>query len=238
MKLKSKLAVGLSLLAIPLVLGGCAGGENFSLSMEQQTHGLPLTIDTYDFHGQKIDQIKSKHVNIHTDDTMSADDDNGNEQSSVIDVDYGRHRTIHVGASMIASQGLKNYVDEYNHQHVNVNSDDGNDKSIPWVNRYWEDYHNFWGNGQKGAVIFVKSQSGEPIGAFYGHHVSIHPADNGDGGLFGDNMKDATYFDVDGKRLFLYRCDYTTYPSSVLQQSYKRDKVPSNQDQNSSQSDY
>lgn len=50
MKLRSKLAVSLSLLAIPLVLAGCAGGENYSLSMEQQTHGLPLTINTYDFH--------------------------------------------------------------------------------------------------------------------------------------------------------------------------------------------
>lgn len=210
--------VALALLAVPLTLAGCAGGENFELSMQQQASGLPLTVDTYNFNGQKIDQIRAKHVNIHSDDTMSEYGDNGNQQSDVIDVDYGKYRTIHVGASMIAAQGLKNYVDKYNHAHVNVN-DKNEDKSIPFINRYYMDFKNFWGHGQTGAVVFVKSQSGEPIGAFYGHKVSIHPADNGDGGLFGDNMKDATYFTIDGHRLFLYRCDYTTYPVSVLKKN-------------------
>lgn len=211
-------ATSVALLTIPLLLAGCAGGDNFNLSMEQQTSGLPLTVDTYNFNGQKIDQIEAKHVNIHTDDTMSQNDDNGNELSDVIDVDYGKHRTIHVGASMIAAQGLKNYVDKYNHAHVNVN-DQSDDKSIPFINRYYDDFQNFWGHGQTGAVVFVKSQSGEPIGAFYGKNVSIHQADNGSGGLFNDNMKDATYFTIDGHRLFLYRCDYTTYPVSVLKKS-------------------
>lgn len=220
-----RLAAAATLLTVPLLLAGCAGGDNFSLSMQQQTSGLPLTVDTYNFNGQKIDQIKAKRVNIHTDDAMSQDDGNGNELSDVIDVDYGKHRTIHVGASMIAAQGLKNYVDEYNHTHVNVN-DQSDDKSIPFINRYYDDFQNFWGQGQNGAVVFVKSQSGEPIGAFYGKHVSIHPADNGDGGLFGDNMKDATYFTIDGHRLFLYRCDYTTYSVSVLKKNAQ--SVPKN----------
>ena len=59
-------ATSVALLTIPLLLAGCAGGDNFDLSMEQQTSGLPLTVDTYNFNGQKIDQIKAKHVNIHT----------------------------------------------------------------------------------------------------------------------------------------------------------------------------
>ena len=215
---KKLLGLAVMILAVPLALAGWSSGDELNLTLQSATHGLPLTINTYDFNGQKIDQIKTNKANIHTDDTMSKTDGNGNEQSSVIDIDYGKHRTIHVGASMVASEGLKNYVDVYNHQHVDVNSQ-VSDKSVPWVNRYYNDFQNFWGDGQKGAVIFVKSQSGQPIGAFYGKKVSIHQAQGGS--LFDSPMKDATEFLVDGHRLFLYRCDYTTYPVSVLKQSAK-----------------
>lgn len=57
-------AASAALLTIPLLLAGCAGGDNFDLSMEQQTSGLPLTVDTYNFNGQKIDQIKSLYNSL------------------------------------------------------------------------------------------------------------------------------------------------------------------------------
>src|SRR5699024_12185163 len=66
--------------------------ENWELSMRSKIGALPLTVSTYDSNGQKIDQIKAKSVNIHTDKKMSQKDSNGNEKSSVIDIDYG-HRS-------------------------------------------------------------------------------------------------------------------------------------------------
>ena len=36
---------------------------------------------------------------------------NGKENSSVIDIDYGHQRMIHVGSTLIAYEGLKNYED-------------------------------------------------------------------------------------------------------------------------------
>ena len=33
--------------------------DNFELTLESKTKGLPLTISTYDFDGQKIDQVKA-----------------------------------------------------------------------------------------------------------------------------------------------------------------------------------
>lgn len=41
------------------------------------------------------------------------------------------------------------------------------------------------------------------------------------GSMMDSSMKDATEFLVDGHRLFLYRCDYTTYPVSVLKQGQR-----------------
>lgn len=76
--------------------------DNFELTLESKTKGLPLTISTYDFDGQKIDQVKAKSADIHTDVAMSKTDKDFNEQSSVIDADYGNKRMTHVGSTLIA----------------------------------------------------------------------------------------------------------------------------------------
>ena len=87
---------GIGILA--LTLSSCSNIANWELSMRSKIGALTLTVSTYDSNGQKIDQIKAKSVNIHTDKKMSQKDDKGNEGSSVIDVDYGHNRMIHVGS--------------------------------------------------------------------------------------------------------------------------------------------
>lgn len=82
--------------------------------MRSKIGALPLTVSTYDSNGQKIDQIRAKSVNIHIDKKMSQKNSTGTEKSSVIDVDYGSNRMIHVGSTMIAYEGLKNYEDYFN----------------------------------------------------------------------------------------------------------------------------
>ena len=61
--------LSLSILSVAL-LSGCSNFENWELSMRSKIGALPLTVSTYDSNGQKIDQIKAKSVNIHTDKNM------------------------------------------------------------------------------------------------------------------------------------------------------------------------
>ena len=175
--------------------------EDWSLSMRSRLGDLPLKISTYDANGQKIDQVKAKSVDIHTDNEMSKEDDNGHELSSVIDVDYGNHRMTHVGSTLIAYEGLKNYEDEFT-RHVNI---DDHQKAVPLLNTMYQDFKNSWHADAK--VVMIRSQLGLPIAVFTGNRVSIHNSD----------MKNSTKFVIDGHRLFVYRADYTIYPMASIQ---------------------
>lgn len=177
--------------------------DNFELTLRSKTTGLPLTVSTYDFDGQKIDQVKAKSADIHTDSEMSKTDGNGNEQSSVIDVDYGDKRMTHVGSTLIAYEGLKNYEDQFS-KHVNI---DDHERSVPLLNSMYQTFRNQWNSQAR--VVMIRSQAGKPIAVFAGNHVSIHDTE----------MKNATEFTVDGHRLFAYRCDYTVYPMSSIKKS-------------------
>lgn len=174
--------------------------DNAELSIRSKTSGLPLTISTYDFDGQKIDSVHAKSADIHTDSTMSKTDSNGNEKSSVIDIDYGGKRMIHVGSTMIAYEGLKNYEDAFA-KHVDI---DDQNKSVPLLNTMYQDFSNQWNSQSR--VVMIRSQAGKPIAVFVGNHVSIQ----------GTEMKNTTKFTIDGHRLIAYRCDYTVYPMSSL----------------------
>lgn len=132
---------------------------------------------------------------------MSKKDDNGNELSSVIDVDYGNHRMTHVGSTLIAYEGLKNYENEFT-KHVNINDQQ---KAVPLLNTMYQDFKNSWHADAK--VVMIRSQLGLPIAVFTGNRVSIHNS----------NMKNATKFVIDGHRLFVYRADYTIYPMASIQ---------------------
>lgn len=191
--------LSLSILSVTL-LSGCSNFENWELSMRSKIGALPLTVSTYDSNGQKIDQIKAKSVNIHTDKKMSQKDSNGNEKSSVIDIDYGHNRMIHVGSTLIAYEGLKNYEDEFN-KHVNINDQN---KAVPLLNTMYQNFKNDWNGDAK--VVMIRSQLGMPIAVFTGKNVSIHKSD----------MKNATQFVIDGHRLVAYRADYTIYPIASL----------------------
>lgn len=182
---------------------------NTELTIRSKTTGLPLTISTYDFDGQKIDQVKTKSANIHTDNTMSKTDSNGNEKSSVLDIDYGNNRMIHVGSTMIAYEGLKNYQDKFN-QHTNINDQN---RSVPILNSMYQDFKNQWNSQAR--VIMIRSQSGKPIATFVGNHVSIHNTD----------MKNTTKFVIDGHRLIAYRCDYTIYPMNSVKKSANSQEI-------------
>lgn len=173
------------------------------LNAQLRSMGLPLIISIYDFDGQKIDQVKAKSADIHTDAAMNKTDKDFNEQSSVIDVDYGNKQMTHVGSTLIAYEGMKNYEDQFS-KHVNI---DDHQKSVPLLNSMYQDFSNQWNSQAK--VVMIRSQSGKPIAVFIGDNVSIHQTE----------MKNATKFVINDHRLFAYRCDYTVYPMSSIKDS-------------------
>lgn len=140
---------------------------------------------------------------------MSKTDSNGNEKSSVLDIDYGNNRMIHVGSTMIAYEGLKNYQDKFN-QHTDINDQN---RSVPILNSMYQDFKNQWNSQSR--VIMIRSQSGKPIATFVGDHVSIHNT----------KMKNTTKFVIDGHRLIAYRCDYTVYPMSSIKKSANNQEI-------------
>ena len=174
-------------------------------------------MSTYAANGQKIDQIKAKSVYIHTDREMSKTDSDGNEKSSVIDVDYGKNRMTHVGSTLIAYEGLTNYEDKFT-KHVNIAD---HTKSIPLLNTMYQDFKNDWSGDSK--IVMIRSQLGLPLAVFTGKHVSIHQSSlplavftGKHVSIHQSNMKNATKFVIDDHRLLVYRADYTIYPISSL----------------------
>ena len=59
MKNKKHLFAVILLMCLVPVLSGCSYFENAEIQLKQSTVGLPLQISTYDFNGQKIDEIKT-----------------------------------------------------------------------------------------------------------------------------------------------------------------------------------
>lgn len=177
--------------------------DDLNLNIKSSVKGLPLKVSTYDFDGQKIDQVKAQSADIHTDNNMSDYDSDGNQKSSVIDVDYGGKRMTHVGSTLIAYEGMRNYEDMFA-KHVNI---DDHNKSVPLINSMYQTFRNDWNSEAK--VVMIRSQAGKPIGVFVGNHVSIHKT----------RTKNATNFVINGHRLFVYRCDFTMYPMSSIKAS-------------------
>jgi hypothetical protein len=59
--------------------------------------------------------------------------------------------------------------------------------------------------GQK-LLILIRSQTGKPLATFAGKDVSYFTTD----------IDKSTGFIIDGKYLFVYRCDYTVYDLALL----------------------
>ena len=185
------------------ILGGCNWLEYKFGSIKEQFVGRELTIQTYDENSQLIDRVSGKSVSIEADDDFSLKDIDGNtvEKSSVLSITVGGDQMLHVGSSLIAFEdGLTNIFDEYI-QTVDIESFD---RSVPFVNRMINDLQNLTTGKEK--VVLIRSQSGQPLATFAGDDVSY----------FATEIDKSTGIMIDGKYLFIYRCDYTIYDLALL----------------------
>lgn len=200
--MKKGLFISVILSAI-IVLSGCNWLEMKFGNIKEQFVGRELTIQTYDENSQLIDRVQGKSVSIEADDNFSLEDADGNtvEKSSVLNITVGGKQMLHVGSSLIAYEdGLEDLFDIYS-QTVDLSNFD---RSVPFINRMVNDLANYTTGKDK--VVLIRSQSGQPLATFAGEDVSYYATE----------MDKSTGLLIDGHYLFIYRCDYTIYDTSLL----------------------
>lgn len=107
----------------------------------------------------------------------------------------------HVGSSLVLHEdGLVDVLDEYA---KNYDIKD-NDRGVPFLNKVVNNVKNI--TSGKSKVILIRSQSGKPLATYVGDNVSY----------FETGIDKSTGIQIDGKYIFIYRCDYTIYDTELL----------------------
>lgn len=75
---------------------------------------------------------------------------------------------------------------------------------VPIINSLVNDFKNSFTGKEK--LILIRSQNGTPLATYAGSNVSLYSTD----------VPKSTGLLVDGKYLFVYRCDYTIYDLALL----------------------
>lgn len=195
---KQLLVVGLLSITV-IMLSGCQDIMNSFKQFEQSFKGLEMTVRTYDEQSQVMDKVQGKSVKIERDNTFDTDEDS--KDSSVIQITVGKNEMHHVGSSMIIEEkGLTNVFDEYADK-VDINN---TKRSMPMINSMVNDFSNSFKGKDK--VILIRSQNGTPLATYAGNKVSMYSTD----------VPKSTGILIDGKYLFIYRCDYTIYDKALV----------------------
>lgn len=198
-----KIAVSGLIIFAMVGLTGCSTVRNFFKDATESFVGLTMSIRTYDEQAQIIDQIEGKSVSVSRDTRFDSQSNDGtsNKDSKVLKVSVGGKEMIHVGSSLIAQEkGMVNYFDDYS-KTVNL---ENYDRSTPIVNNVINSVKNEWSPSSK--VLLIRSQQGYPLATYIGNRVNVEASD----------VPSSTSFLIDGKRLFVYRCDYTVYDMSLF----------------------
>ena len=202
-KITKTLTIVPVLLLSVVLLSGCTDLLNWGKDFKQEFKGLDMVIQTYDNDSQLIDSIKGKSVKIEKDTTFDRKDSEGEtrKESKVLTITVGGQNMTHVGSSLIAYEdGMNNVFEEY----AKTVTVENQNKSVPMLNSMVNEFKNdFTG---KSKTILIRSQNGSPLATFTGDSIRMSDTD----------VPSSTNFLVDGKRLFVYRCDYTVYDNKLL----------------------
>ncbi|HEL2402507.1 TPA: DUF5052 family protein [Streptococcus suis] len=204
MKWNKKLALSAVLVTSLFTLSACQSISNWWKNTKEEWIGLEMTVRTFDENSQLIDEMSGKSLSISRNEEFDSVDAEGysNADSSVLKVTLGNYEIDHVGSSLIAAEeGLEDLFAKYQSSVDMVNYD----PSIPIVNRMVSSLKNdFTG---KAKVVLIRSQNGTPLATYAGDKVSLYASD----------APKTSELLIDGKRLIIYRCDYTIYDRELLE---------------------
>ena len=184
-------------------LTGCQAIEEFMSEFRQDFVGLTMKVQSYDEEAQLIDSITGKSVSIERDSEFDSYTSEGGSKndSQVLNIQIGGQTMTHVGSSLIAAEnGLEDLTNQVE------NKVDLYDKrsNLPFISRLQDSVgQTFFG---KKKTIMIRSQNGTPLAVYSGDKVSYFKTD----------VPKSTGLLIDGKYLFVYRCDYTIYDNNLL----------------------
>ena len=194
--MKKKITRLVILLFSLLSLSACQSIQNWWKNTKEEWIGLEMTVRTFDENSQLIDEMAGKSLSIERNNEFDSVDSEGNSKadSSVLKVTIGKYEMDHVGSSLIAAEnGLEDLFAKYQ-KTVNIEEES---RALPMVNRMVSQLKNdFTG---KSKVILIRSQNGTPLATYAGDKVSLYSSD----------APKTSELLIDGKRLIIYRCDYT-----------------------------
>lgn len=203
--MKKKLLLLLTCGFTCVFLAGCQAVDNYLKNLEEDFEGLTMVVRTFDEDSQVIDRIEGKSMSFSRNSDFDKHDNEGKttKLGSVLKITIGKHEIDHVGSSLVAEEkGLHDIFADYR-KTVDLKNDNSD---IPIINRIVSAYKNdFTG---KSKVILIRSQKGTPLATYSGEKVSINDS----------SVPNTTELLIDGKRLLIYRCDYTIYDLALLQE--------------------
>ena len=186
-------------------LAGCQAVDNYLKNLEEDFEGLTMVVRTFNEDSQVIDRIEGKSMSFSRNSDFDKHDNEGKTTSlgHVLKITIGKHEIDHVGSSLVAEEkGLHDIFADYR-KTVDLKNDNSD---IPIINRIVSAYKNdFTG---KSKVVLIRSQKGTPLATYSGEKVSINDS----------SVPNTTELLIDGKRLLIYRCDYTIYDLELLQE--------------------
>ena len=189
--------------AAAAVIVGCSATDTKIDNVGSLMMGRAATVTTYNVHGQKLDTIHGKSIDIRRDETFDSTDaeGNSNKDSSVLKISVGKSTMTHVGSTLLmVEDGIVSVTDALPKTVTIENTDRG----TPFVNFIKQRFHNLWKG--KSRTILVRSQNGSPIGIFAGNTVEYYAT----------SAPKSTMLKIDGKYLLIYRSDYTLYDTDLL----------------------
>lgn len=200
MSRRSRTALLLSLSLLFLTFTACQSWRLKWKNFQENFLGLSMTIESYDENSQLIDSLHGKSVSIERDTQFDSSEESSD--SPVLRLTIGRHIMQHVGSSLIMYEdGLNNIFTEFK-QKQNVKD---MDLSLPVMNRLFSTLENRFTGRAK--VVLIRSQNGTPLATFAGNKVSIFKTD----------VPKSSGLLVDGKKLYIYRCDFSIYDRELLE---------------------
>jgi hypothetical protein len=184
-------------LIISVATKGCALLENDLGNLKSAMKGREAFIQTYDEESNIIDKIEGTSIDV----SRESKFDTEKSDSSVLNVTVGGSEMVHVGSSLIMyEKGLENQFETFA-KTVDVKNFD---RSTPFLNKMVNSWDNITTGRSK--VVLIRSQSGKPLATFAGDEVSY----------FATGVDKSTGIMIDGKYLFIYRCDYSIYDTELL----------------------
>lgn len=187
-----------------LVLQGCAYLGLWGEQVNQALDGVEATYKTYAQDGTQIDEVKGTSFQISRDDRFDSVDSEGysNKDSQVLMISLGKNMISHVGSTMLLEEvGLEDIQADMDTELFVENMDPG----TPFLNKMREKHQNLWSGKSK--TLLIRSQDGLPVATYTGNNVEI----------FSTDVPKSTWFQVDGKMLFVYRADYTIIDNELLE---------------------